>query len=413
MGDAQKTKAQLIQDLATLCQRVAALESAEVARSQAEVALREQDARIRALLETTLDGLISIDEQGRIESFNRAAERLFGYPKAEVIGQHVSMLISSLDCETHERYIARYLATDEKKILSIGREVVGLRKDGTTFPLDLAVREVRWNHRCLLLGMVRDMTACNRAEKAMQHADRLALAGLSTSSLAHEVGTPFTITNGNAARLRMDLNERGMPTDAVESIVEQADRMTGIIEQLLHVERAHALSLVPISVQVPLRSAIQLIEPRFRHEGITPIVEVPEDLPRVWGVSAHLEQVFLNVLVNSWHALPEGGTITIQADVPDDRCVRMTLEDNGIGMSAEVLGRIFEPFYTTKGECGTGLGLAVCRELIERCGGTIRLDSTPGVGTTVTMEFMRADTVKEGEDPARPRTSDDDTVSST
>lgn len=133
MDDAQKTKAQLIQDLATLRQRVVALESAETARSQVEATLRERDARIRAILETTVDGIITIDEQGRIESFNPAAERLFGYSAAEVIGQNVSRLMPSPYREAHEPYLARYLATGEKKIIGIGREVVGLHKDGTLF----------------------------------------------------------------------------------------------------------------------------------------------------------------------------------------------------------------------------------------------------------------------------------------
>lgn len=227
MDDAQKTRSQLLQELATLRQRVAALEHAETARLQAEAALRERDARIRAILETTVDGIITIDEQG-------------------------------------------------------------------------------------------------------------------------------------------------------------------LIEQLLHFGRACDASLAPVNVQVPLWRAVQLVQSRFRREGITLLFEVPDNLPWVLGVANQLEQVFLNVLVNGWHALPAGGTITIQADVPDDHYVHLMIRDNGVGMSAEDLARAFEPFYSTKGERGTGLGLTMCRQLIERHGGMIRLDSMPRMGTTVTMVLVQA-----------------------
>lgn len=239
----------------------------------------------------------------------------------------------------------------------------------------------------------------------MQRANRLALVGQFTSGLAHEIGTPLNVIAGNADLLRMELRERGLPTATVASIVGQADRMTGLIEQLLHFGRAHDQPLAPVAVPVPLWQAVQLVAPRFRHEGITPIVEMPDDLPLVWGVANQLEQVFLNVLVNGWHALPAGGTIAIQADVPDDRSVRITVRDTGVGVAAEALARAFEPFYSTKGERGSGLGLAMCRQLIEHHGGTICLDSTPGAGTTVTMVLVQANAIDAGEgSPAPPHT---------
>jgi two-component system NtrC family sensor kinase len=123
------------------------------------------------------------------------------------------------------------------------------------------------------------------------------------------------------------------------------------------------------------------------------------------GGANQLEQVFLNVLVNGWHVLPAGGTIAIEADVPDDHYVRITVRDTGVGMSAADLARAFEPFYSTKGERDSGLGLAMCRQLIEHHGGIIRPDSTPGAGTTVTIVLVQADAVDAGEgSPAPPHT---------
>jgi signal transduction histidine kinase len=127
------------------------------------------------------------------------------------------------------------------------------------------------------------------------------------------------------------------------------------------------------------------MEPRFRREAITVAVEVPAELPLVWGISEQLEQVFLNIFVNAWHAMPTGGTLTIRACITDDQHVQITFQDSGCGMAPETLARAFEPFYSTKGEYGTGLGLAICRQIIDNHRGTIRLDSTSGAGTTVTI----------------------------
>ena len=135
-----------------------------------------------------------------------------------------------------------------------------------------------------------------------------------------------------------------------------------------------------------------MLEARFKHQDITVRLEVSSALPLIWGRAEQLEQVFLNVLVNAWHAMPGGGTLTITAAVTTDQTVRLSFGDTGVGMSAEVLARAFEPFYSTKGERGTGLGLAICKQIIDSHQGTMHLESTPGGGTTVIMEFPQADT---------------------
>jgi PAS domain S-box-containing protein len=483
----------------------------------AEQALREREARIRAILDTTVDAIITIDEQGIIESFNLAAERIFGYAAAEVLGQEVSLLMPSPYREEHRGYLARYLRTGEKRIIGIGREVVGRRKDGTTFPMDLAVSEVRLGDRCLFTGIVRDITERKRAEedrlrlaaivessddaiigktldgtivswnaaaerlygytaaavlgrsitllvppehpndvpdilakvqrgesivhyetmrmaqdgrrldvsltispirtgqgtvigastiarditvrkraaREMQRADRLALVGQLASGLAHEIGTPLNVIAGNAELLRQDLYQQGVPREALTAIIEQTDRITGLIQRLLTFARTQPQPMEPLALQEPLWRTLRLLATRFRHEAITPIVEVPEDLPLVWGAADQLEQVFLNILVNAWHAMPDGGTVTIQAHVPDARHVQLLFRDTGRGMPAAELARAFEPFFSTKGERGTGLGLAICQQIIDHHRGTIRLDSSPGVGTTVTLMLVRADATEQ------------------
>jgi PAS domain S-box-containing protein len=489
---------------------------------QAEAALHDSEARQRAIVQTAACGIITIDECGRIESFNPAAERLFGYTADEVIGQNVSLLMPSPYREAHDSYIARYLQTREPHIIGIGREVRAQRRDGTTFPIALAVSEVHLDGRRLFTGIVHDLTARVQAEEAlaqlnqrhqlildsagegiygidlegritfvnpaaarllgweveellgqpmhdlvchtrrdgtpcspdagpirascrdgivqhvledifwrkdgtsflveyvstpmrehdtlvgavvvfkditererieqeMQRADRLALVGQLASGLAHEIGTPLNIIAGNAELLGMELRDRSLDTAAVDAIVQHADRITGLIQQLLAFARAKEQSMAVLAVQAPLAKVLRLLETRFTHQGITVIMEVPSVLPLIRGRAEQLEQVFLNVLVNAWHAMPDGGTLTMTAAGTSHRTVRLRFVDTGVGMAAEVLARACEPFYSTKGERGTGLGLAICQQIIDSHQGRMWLESTPGVGTTVTIELPQAD----------------------
>ena len=145
--------------------------------------------------------------------------------------------------------------------------------------------------------------------------------------------------------------------------------------------------MTTLAVQEPLANALSLLETRFKRQDIEIRLEVSSELPLICGRAEQLEQVFLNVLVNAWHAMPEGGTLTITAAVTPNQRVRLCFSDTGVGMPPEVLARAFEPFYSTKGERGTGLGLAICQQIIDSHQGTMHLTSTPGVGTTVIMEF--------------------------
>ena len=146
------------------------------------------------------------------------------------------------------------------------------------------------------------------------------------------------------------------------------------------------------SLHDPLSHAMRLHERRFSREGISITVEIPVDLPLLWGVADQIEQVFLNILVNAWHAMPHGGTLTITAGETQDAAILITFQDTGTGMSADALEKAFAPFYSTKGEKGTGLGLAICKQIIDHHRGSIRLASRPDAGTTVSMTLKQAET---------------------
>jgi PAS domain S-box-containing protein len=364
------------------------------ARKQAEDALRQSEARMRSIVETAVDGIITINEQGEIESFNPAAERIFGYRAAEVIGKNVTLLMPSPYQEEHDAYLARYLRTGERQIIGIGREVVGKRREGTTFPMDLSVGETYIGTQRIFTGIVRDISRRKRATEELQRADRLALVGQLASGLAHEIGTPLNVIAGNSELLRMDLQAQHLPTETVEVIIRQTDRITGLVQQLLNFARSEQRVMQPFSLCTPLEEALRLLETHFRRDIVTVTRDIPDDLPPLWGVADQIEQVFLNILVNAWHAMPTGGTLTITARETADQMIQMTFRDTGAGMETADLERAFEPFYTTKGTNGTGLGLAICKQIIETHRGNMVLESTPGAGTTVHLDLVCAPVAK-------------------
>jgi signal transduction histidine kinase len=213
----------------------------------------------------------------------------------------------------------------------------------------------------------------------------------------------LAVIRGHAELLRDALHKRGLPTAQLGAIIDQVECITGLFHQVLTGVRAPEQPLAPLDVQVPLSRALHRLAPRFRDAGITPSLALPADLPGVWGAAQPLEQVFHQVLVNAWQAMPTGGTVTIGGQVVDADTVQVTVRDTGTGITPADLARVFEPFYSTQGAHGTGLGVTVCQHILAHHCGAIAIDNTPGAGTTVTITLRRADTHAEDnqEVPAR------------
>jgi PAS domain S-box-containing protein len=371
------------------------LQAAMAERLQAEVALAELNRRHKLILDSAGEGIYGIDRDGCTTFVNPAAARMLGWEGEDLIGQPIQ------DIVCHTRHNGSPCSHDACPILASCRdglarhvpEEMFWRKDGTPILVEYVSTPMR-EHDTLTGAVVifKDITERKRLEREMQRTDRMALVGQLASGLAHEIGTPLNIIAGNAELLRMDLHEHGMATAEVDAIIQHADRITGLIQQLLTFARAKDQPVTTLEVHDPLAHALRLLETRFQRQGIAVVLAVPSELPRICGRAEQLEQVFLNVLVNAWHAMPDGGTLTITAAETPHRTVQLRFSDTGVGMSAEVLAHAREPFYSTKGERGTGLGLAICQQIIDSHHGTLHLDSTPGAGTTVIVEFPQADT---------------------
>ena len=391
--------------------------------------LEGSEARTRAILEAAVDAIITIDERGAIESLNPAAERLFGYPAAELVGLNVKVLMPEPFQSEHDRYLANYLTTGQKKIIGIGREVLGRRKDGTTFPMELAVGEVRLDDRRLFTGIIRDITQRKRAEEEQRaslgrelvargeadtarHAEqRIAAVAaqlersnrdleLFASAASHDLQEPLrkiqAFGNLLVEEHRMALGEQGR--DYLQRIQDSARRMQALITDLLTFSRVASRARTAVSVDLDrvAREVLTDLEERIRQTGGR--VEL-DDLPTLEADPTQMRQLLQNLIGNAlkFHApdrpplvrvrscLLAEATGRAQGNADSPSICQITVQDNGIGFDEKFRDRIFDVFQRLHGRGeyeGTGMGLAICRKIVERHGGRITAASGPGQGAT-------------------------------
>jgi two-component system sensor kinase FixL len=357
--------------------------SASVAEwREARRAVLEKVALLDAVVETSNDAVITIDQRGLVQSFSHAAERLFGYRASEVIGRNVKMLMPPHFAEQHDGYIARYLTTGEKRIIGIGRVVAGRRRDGTTFPMELSVGETLVEGQRIFTGFVRDLTEIQRAEKRIQeiqaelfHVGRVAEMGQLASSLAHEVNQPLAAIANYAEAARYVLASApappsGMP-DLLDKIEAQSRRAAEIIRRLRGFIEKHDVERSTENINVVIEEALALALVGSRDRALRLHLKLAPDLPPAWIERIHIQQVLVNLVRNARDAMASSPRreITIEA-VRDSDQIRISVIDTGPGLADEVATRLFEPFVTTKPD-GMGVGLSICKTIIEGHGGRL------------------------------------------
>jgi two-component system sensor kinase FixL len=359
-------------------------------RSEALASAAGHAARWQAIVDTATEGIVTIDAAGIIETCNGAAERMFGYPAAEIIGHNVSMLMPQPYRGEHDGYLRRYLTTGERRIIGIGREVIGLRKDGTEFPIDLSVGEGTTLGRRFFTAVIRDITERKEMQTKLAQTERLAAVGELAAGVAHEINNPIN-TVINCAQLVQDGD------DAVSNcqvIIEESTRIADIVRDLLQFARDDRDRPQPTSLPEVVQRTLRLLGENWKRHGVTLEVDVPEHLPLVHARPQQIQQVLLNLLINAKDALLQGERdrrrVWLAAEV-EGQGVVFTVRDNGPGIPSLLGERIFEPFVTTKrARGGTGLGLSISRSIVEGYGGTIRVDSTPGQGATFRVWLPQA-----------------------
>jgi two-component system, LuxR family, sensor kinase FixL len=355
-------------------------------------ALASESALLRSILETVPDAMVVIDARGNVESFSSAAERLFGYSAAEVHGQNVKMLMPSPYRDQHDGYLKRYLTTGERRIIGIGRVVVGQRKDGSTFPMELSVGEVRQDGRRLFTGFVRDLTERQQTERRLQelqdgllHVSRLRSMGQMAAALAHELNQPLTAT-ANYVRAALRLIEQPEPNltrvrQAMNLAVQQTLRSGEIIRRLRAFVSRGEVSRRSESVAKLIEEASALALVGAKEHGIKVLIHIDPDLPTAEVDRVQIQQVLLNLIRNAVEAM-EGREVrelsvgTMMAD----GAVLVSVADTGGGIPPEIESKLFQPFVTTKSE-GMGIGLSVCRTIVEAHGGRLWVERNAGGGS--------------------------------
>lgn len=357
--------------------------------------LHEARQRAQAVLDTAVDGIVIIDEKGIIETFNAAAEHIFGYSAADVIGRNVGMLMPSPYREQHDAYLRHYMETGERRIIGIGREVSGLRRSGETFPMELAVGEVRLPGRRLFTGIVRDITQRKRIETEarrrldeLAHASRLAAMGEMASGVAHELNQPLTaIVSFAEACLRMERSGKHNPEvlhKTLQQIAEQGERAARIVRHLRQFVRKSELAYVELALNDVVRDVLRLLDYQIKHSDIQVRLELDDSLPPIRADRLQMEQVVLNLVHNAIDAAREAAGRQAELAIRTRRAndaVLFSVRDTGIGLPPEAQRRLFEPFYTTKPQ-GLGMGLSISRSIIEVHGGRLWAQNNADRGAT-------------------------------
>jgi len=352
-------------------------------RVQLEEQLRASEARWRAIVESAVDGIIVIDTHGRIEAFNRGAERLFGYEEREVIGRNVNMLMPSPYHDEHDTYLARYVTTGRKQIIGTGREVSGLRRDGTVFPLHLSVGEVTVGGERKFTGIVHDLSARVQMEAQLREQASLARLGEMAAVIAHEVKNPLAGVRGAIQVIGTRLPPESKDTSMIKEIVARIDALNDLMKDLLLFSRPPQPRPMAVDVGALVSNTAELLgnDPALREvrviiNGSVPLIEADPELLKI---------VFVNLLVNGAHAMQGRGTIQVSLGLIGDSC-ELAFMDEGPGIPSEVREKIFTPFFTTKSR-GSGLGLPTAKRIVEAHQGTISIACPPSGGTTVTVEL--------------------------
>jgi hypothetical protein len=348
---------------------------------------------LRAVLDTAAEAIVTIDRSGTIQSFNRAAEEIFGYSAEEVIGTSVGKLMPSPYRETHASYIERYLETGEPRIIGTGREVVAVREDGSKFPAELSVSRVGDTE--LFSGIVRDMSERRAAEERLRNAERLTMIGTLAAGLGHDMNNLLL-----PMRMRLDLLDQLELPDIASEQVESIRKLTLYLQDLA--EGLHHLALDPEDSSATDGSTdlkkwwghVQALLVRSVPDNVGFTSCIPAHLPPVAVAPHRLTQAVLNLLVNAGKAVSGAdGGVRLWAELePGGDVVRVCVSDNGVGMSEAVRRRAVEPFFTTKTRgLGTGMGLTLVDGVVRGAGGYLEIESIEGEGTTVSMRFPVSD----------------------
>jgi len=368
---------------------------------------RGSENKLRAVVDNVVDGLITIDERGHIESFNPACERIFGYSADEVMGQNIKMLMPEPYRAEHDGYLSHYVSTGNARIIgTAGREVSGKRKNGMVFPMDLSVSAFQLKDGRHFSGIIRDITERKEAEKAqeqLRQIQKIEALGQLTGGIAHDFNNIIAVILGNLDFLQERARDPALQ-NFIKPSIEAAMHGAELTQRLLAFGRKQSLQPQVISLNDLVTHFSTLV---YRTLGER-VKIVPALMPDVWPVNVdpgQLEAAILNLSVNARDAMPDGGILTYETknislqnvwvtrdmEIPPGDYVMLAVNDTGTGMPPEVIQKAFEPFFTTKGiGKGSGLGLSMVYGFVKQSAGHIHIESEVGRGSSIRIYLPRA-----------------------
>jgi two-component system sensor kinase FixL len=367
-------------------------------RRRSQHALEQSEACLRGIFDSAVDGIITIDERGTILSFNRAAEHLFGYLQAEVLGKHVRMLMPLRYRDDYDRGFRRYLSTRQGRVIGVGREVAGRRKNGNEFPMELSVSEYHDGGGFRFTGIMRDLSERKEAqyrlrqrEAELAHAQRLQTVGELAAGLAHELAQPLAaVSNEVGACVRFvqtgHLDPRRLLT-ALERASNEAERAGQILQHLRQLVEKRPAEFQIVDLRDVVSAALELVRHTAEHARIRLRLDVDQRPLSVKADRIQIEQVLVNLLQNAIEAIETAGGTRRAIDVAcrqsAPRTAGVAIRDSGPGLATAARAKFFEPFFTTKPH-GLGIGLAISRRIIEAHQGRIWVESPRAArGTSV------------------------------
>jgi two-component system sensor kinase FixL len=364
--------------------------------------LEEREAHLRSIFDTAPEAMIVINAEGIVQSYGLSAERMFGWRPSEVLGRNISMLMPEPFRTQHDGYLQRYLSTGEKRIIGIGRIVVGERKDGSTFPMELAVGEVASTGARVFTGFIRDLTERRESEARLRelqaevvHISRLSAMGEMASALAHELNQPLSAIanylNGARKLIGRGPESEAKVSQAVEKAAEQAIRAGDIIRRLRDFLARGEGERTVESLARLVHEACGLALVGAKEASVDVAYQMDPHLDRVIVDRVQIQQVIVNLVRNALDAMQAqgGGRLNVSTTV-ENGMAAVSIVDTGPGVDEQAAARLFQPFVTTKAN-GMGVGLSICRSIVEAHGGKIWTEPNPGGGAIFRFTVPLAD----------------------
>jgi two-component system sensor kinase FixL len=345
--------------------------------------LQSSEKRLRAILDTATDAVLSIDENHRIILFNDAAQSIFGYSREEVLGEDLNLLIPAKYGD-HRQYVRRFLEKRESDIVGKTIFLTGLRKNGEEFPIELSLSFLEMANGITFTGIIRDMTVHQQLEKKLLQSERLAAVGQAAAHVAHEIKNPLMIIGGFSNQIGQRLEDE-KDLQKLEMILDEVRRLEGLVANLGDFTKEYRLVKRHADINSVLTDVLEIMSGVCTPEKYEFKKFLSSEVAEINCDPDKLKQVFINIISNGLEAMTDGGSISVSTELLPDG-IEVRIVDQGIGIPKEDLEHIFEPFYTTR-EGGSGLGLSISYKIVEAHGGEIWADSSPGEGTSFIIQL--------------------------